>query len=679
MVRRIVCCGIAVGAILSVTAWDVGRPAAVAQNVSPAALKNKGAPPAPAARPSAEARVVAQASATAPLPIAATSQRRRVVYDPIVAVGRLSMIDQEDVPSQRDGVLLVIGTEMNDGEQYPPHEIVRLQVENTTKTFRRLKEGDYVQADQLLALVDDTLARADEAIKEAKVTSAEADKVASEKTREEAKSRYETQQKLYGSNAAGIRATSKEDLTGALLTYNKYVYETISKEEAIKVAKQELIQAQKTRSMYEIRPKISGIVKAINKHRGEAVKSLDTLLQIQDYDHLRVDAWLQEQYASRLDKGTEIVIEPTFRESPRITLVGHRGVVTGVAVSTDRQKPRIASCSEDRTVRIWELSPDGRVQESAVLNHPARVRAVACSATLCLSGDEQGKARLWDLNDRSGDKPLRELKGDHHRKAITSVAFSPNGQTCATGGEDNEILLWDTASGDLRYRILGHHNIITALHFASDSRLISVGRDAVHFWNLSADRYELDKATFARRGEPLVYDLGLSPDGRYMMDEQGGDMRIVSLPAARTETILRSPLGKRFVNFALFSPDGRTALTTPQEASQAGGMLELWRIDYKGRSHALRQFISPTRGVAKCAAFSPDGSFVVAAINDRLDVWPMPDKEEVDQRITGIITNVGKPIEAVGENQVKVTAELKNPDQRLRPGDIVTVVVYPPK
>src|SRR5262249_47539457 len=155
---------------------------------------------------------------------------------------------------------------------------------------------------------------------------------------------------------------------------------------------------------------------------------------------------------------------------------------------------------------------------------------VACtpygaSANLCLSGDEQGKARLWDLNDRTADKPLGELKGQHG-KAITCVAFSPDGQMCATGSEDGEIMIWDTASGDRRYRISGHRNVATALYFAPGSRLISVGHDAVLFWKLGADRPE---ETIWRRTY-LVDNLGVSPDGQRIMDEQGTEMRILSFP-----------------------------------------------------------------------------------------------------------------------------------------------------
>jgi hypothetical protein len=80
--------------------------------------------------------------------------------------------------------------------------------------------------------------------------------------------------------------------------------------------------------------------------------------------------------------------------------------------------------------------------------------------------------------------------------------------------------------------------------------------------------------------------------------------------------------------------------------------------------------------VARSAAFAPDGSFVVAAVNDRLEVWPMPSADEIEQPVKASIINIEKPIEAVF--QVKVTAELVNPGgQRLRPGDVVTMVAYP--
>lgn len=691
MHRRIIYSGIAAGAILAVSVWSSGRGTVVAQDTNPSGPDNKSAPAAPASRvdgaKSSVGRQLAQGASTVAVQTNRPAQKREFSGDPIVIpVGRLRLIDLEDVPSQRDGVLMVIGTEIKDGEQVPPHELIQVKVEEATKRFRRLKEGDSVQGEQLLAIVDDTLARAEVGIKVAKLGSAKADLKVAEKTRDEANERWATQKRLFGGNdTRGLRATTAEDLRGARLTYERYVEEYVSKAEAIRVAEQELNQARKTLSMYEIRPKVSGIVKAISKHRGEAVKSLEPVLQIQNYERLRVDALLPEQYANRLDKGMQVFVEPTFRESPRQTFVGHRGAVTGVAVSKDLQKPMIVSCSDDRTVRVWELaSGEGRAREH-VLKKPepgAPFQAVTCTprdaaANLCLAGDAQGHGFLWDLNDLMGEP--RKLDG-HHRLGITCVAFSPDGKTCATGSQDQQIMIWDTATGKLRGTISGHRNVVTAVYFAPGERLISISRDSTdQIWELTGDHPKGAKNGLIHRRESLLDNVGVSLDGQHMMDEQQGELRVISVPNAekgvpKTEAVLRpTGSGKQFVNFALFSPDGQLALTT----SGTGGLLQLWHLNFnQGRSYELRQFVSPARGLAKSAAFAPDGSFVVGAVNDRIYLWPVPGKDALEP-IPAIITNIEKPIEAV-ENQVKITAELENPGQRLRPGDVVTLVAYPP-
>jgi WD40 repeat protein len=673
MLRRILFSGIAVAAIAALGFWAGQKPTVIAQDARPGLDKKNPSAPAPrAANEKSNAdRRLAQVSATAPLPSLRTGERSLRTGDPIIIPGgQLRLIYQEDVPSQRDGVLVFLGTEIHNDDAVLGRDIVEVKMGDKTRKFLRLKEGDHVQRDQLVALVDDTLARADEAIKEAKLSSAKAEKDASEKTRDEAKSRYDTQVKLYYSNVGGLHATSKEDLTGALLTYHKYEYETISKEEAIKVAKQELVQAQKTLAMYEIRPKIDGVIKTILKHPGEAVKSLEPVLQIQNYERLRVDAYLPVQYANHLQKGMEVVIEPTIRESPKQTLIGHRGIVTSVAVCPDPRRPLIVSGSEDRTVRIWEPSPGtGRLRQTHLLPLPAPVRAVACSANQCLVGDDQGKGRLYDLAHLES-KPL-ELQRQHGR-AIDCAAFSPDGRLCATGGSDYQIMIWDAATGNLRYRLSGN-NFITALHFTPDSRLVSVGRDAVRFWQLSAEHAEaIPDLTISRR-DPFD-NLDVSPDGQRMMDEEGGEIRIISLRDGTTEAVLRnssSSLRRKLINFALFSPDGQLAMTTPEE----GKLVQLWRID-KIHSSELRQCIPSVPGTPRRAAFAPDGTYIVAAVNDRIEIWPVPGKQEINQRFIGTITNVDKPIEDVSTG-VKITAELQNPEQRLRPGDVVTMVAYP--
>ncbi len=94
---------------------------------------------------------------------------------------------------------------------------------------------------------------------------------------------------------------------------------------------------------------------------------------------------------------------------------------------------------------------------------------------------QHGIIRLWDLTDSS-----RVYSFDGQKKPISSVAFSPDGRTLATGGSWGELTLWEVSSGRQRHAFRGHESEIHALAFSPDGRtLAAASADApVYVWDV---------------------------------------------------------------------------------------------------------------------------------------------------------------------------------------------------
>jgi WD40 repeat protein len=670
----------------------------------------EGSPAAAKERPAVKQALAAEPETPA-IP-AAEAAEGEPVATPLVVVpeGRLTARDVEQVPAMREGQILFLATKVEPGEpmipgreedyfeaeiaglyletdqpragNVDPREFLnftpgegrlprfyspllkgdpvkagKVRLETRRLKFRRLRDGDEMRKGQLLAVLNPSLAVADLQIKLAKLDAAQADFNASEKTRDESEQRWVTAQKL---KARGVIA--EEEFRGAKLTFDRYYYEAISKNEAINVAAKELRQAETIVDFHAIRSDITGIVKSngLLKHAGESVRNLDPVMMLQDSRKLLIEGRVGVQDRSHLKKGARVSVEPTQRVSPDRTLIGHMDAVTGVAVTKDGA---VVSASDDHSVRVWNRK-NGR--ELMILWHPVGVRAVACSpaANLCLSGATDGVARLWNLDEK---KPAPRDLSDGHRGAINGVAFSPDGKWCATGGEDRAICLWDVAEGRLLHRIApsqGHRGGVTSVAFLPGEKegelfLVTVGRgdNTLLVWPLGSDGAPGRPTSLGHRGGDVAV-LGVNPVGRQVLFDQGQELRIRTVPGGALAGVLKSGGASNFSTLALFSPDGNLILT----AGGSDGRLQLWRAPTaKTRGYELRHFAwSGDQTQTSCGAFAPDGSFAVTGTHDRaVLVWPLPRKQEVETQYSARLVDVGQEVDP-SSHQVSVQAELDN-------------------
>lgn len=104
-------------------------------------------------------------------------------------------------------------------------------------------------------------------------------------------------------------------------------------------------------------------------------------------------------------------------------------------------------------MRLWDVS--NRRAPGPLSTLPQQLAAptwvAARPAGVIATSHTDGTTRLWSVSDPRRPRLLATLSG--HTDAVTSVAFSPDRHTLATGGNDFTIRTWETRLGKVTARI----------------------------------------------------------------------------------------------------------------------------------------------------------------------------------------------------------------------------------
>lgn len=74
-----------------------------------------------------------------------------------------------------------------------------------------------------------------------------------------------------------------------------------------------------------------------------------------------------------------------------------------------------------------------------------------------------------------------------HTDAVRSVAYSTDGATVASGGNDNTIRLWDVEAGEIKRTLTGHTGSVRNVAYSPDGSILASGSDdhTVLIWDLT--------------------------------------------------------------------------------------------------------------------------------------------------------------------------------------------------
>ncbi|MBX9681107.1 MAG: hypothetical protein K2X38_20305 [Gemmataceae bacterium] len=659
------------------------------------------------------------------LPKEPNAPARQQGADPIILHGHITVLDKVDVSSEVSGQLLFIGEEVPEGaaqvggvapffrEPYQ-HALVEQGNRDIAKIYRRIFEGEPIRENQMVAMINPAKALNGVLEKQAKHSAAAAEEDAARRVDEEAERRLRIEER---SNSSELEKSN------ARLTRIKTYQDYVAKREAVKVARIEMEMAEILLKQHEIRNNLRNDLaelKTIYKHRGEAVKEHEPVMQVYRVDTLKVDALAEVQFENRLKKpGLRVTIEPTREEAPQRVLRGHKGEINAVAFVSAGVQPLVLSASEDGSVGVWGPSSAGmlgllrhhRIEDGRAMDAPEPVRALAAvpGQKLVVTGCADGSLHLWNLAKLGADKKMRVGHiASAHRDAITALAASPDGRLIASASTDGGIRLWqlDSAkatsqdeneqakalttyyhfekSKDGRDR--GHQGAVTNLTFTKQCTLISASRDnTVRVWDLHEKGVKLHGAPYQGRSGN-VHQLGVADDGRWLLFDQGKTLQILSAADGRIVNTLQSSTGgASFETLAIFSHDSSLLLT----GGLTEGRLQLWRSPTATeRGFELRQYVTEERSPVTCAVFGPadakglSGLFVSGAKDGNVCLWQAPTEAEIDEhRIRNVPLTTVHNNQDVGVRQMRITMHIPNPSSKnhpngqLAPGRPVTIVV----
>ncbi|MEV4436714.1 hypothetical protein [Streptomyces sp. NPDC049585] len=308
-------------------------------------------------------------------------------------------------------------------------------------------------------------------------------------------------------------------------------------------------------------------------------------------------------------------------------LTGHTASITALKTSLDRKLA--VTTSQDKTAGIWRLDSYREpplVHKLACEDHALRSAAFSRdSRTLALTTyAETSKAAvcLWDISNPADPHQIDHWTPQVGGNDINAAAFSRDGRTLVTGGNDGQTIFWDiTTPGhhrELTRRGDGHtFDDVVALTVLPNSSALVIGttRQGAQLWDLHNPREprRLRKLPGAVKVASLaVSDKGLLAIGTY--DDHNVYLWDASDP--RQPTPLPTLSGHTTpIWTADLTPDGARLLTT---SGDKGGPLRIWNL----RAPHYPQLDAVLHGTIGVSAFAPEADSLIAATGDKtLNSW----------------------------------------------------------
>jgi WD40 repeat protein/serine/threonine protein kinase len=260
-------------------------------------------------------------------------------------------------------------------------------------------------------------------------------------------------------------------------------------------------------------------------------------------------------------------------------------------------------------LRNWEWEHLGLALDPSLMTldeHEGPVTAVVWSpdGARIASTSEDGTLRIWSASTGAA---LATLEG--HEDDVLSVAWSPDGARLVSGSRDGTFRLWDAGSGETI-------ESWAASRSSQDQRPVAWSRDGARL--VSAYRGQLtlrDGRTGALLDEGFAQEpdwitaVGWSPDATRLAEARE-DAPVRLRNASSGETLATLPIQTSALGW---SPDGARLATGHRKVG-----IQLWDVESGGLVRTFGESLGPARSLV----WSPDGTRIAGDTSgNSIGIW----------------------------------------------------------
>jgi WD40 repeat protein len=229
---------------------------------------------------------------------------------------------------------------------------------------------------------------------------------------------------------------------------------------------------------------------------------------------------------------------------------------------------------------ILQLEPAALSLPSA--DNSPRMEDVGSNLAISPDGNllvANGMTESLQIHRRSDGQPLLTLRDGNQEALVTAIAFSPDSKTIAGSlfncQRSHQIILWDTQSGNVKQRLIGHSGAVMAMAFSSDGKLLASGSNdkTIKIWDVQTSKLQKTVQT-----SQSVEAVSFSTDLTIIRSaDNTGTVQQWQIKTGKLLQTLDNPQNKieQYGKYAVgFSPDGK--LMARADRDQA---IRLWNLE----------------------------------------------------------------------------------------------------